>query len=37
MNQHRKFTEEFAAEAVALLHSSGRTRRQVADDLGIGL
>ena len=37
MNQHRKFTKEFAAEAVALLHSSGRTRRQVADDLGIGL
>jgi transposase len=37
MNQHRRFTKEFAAEAVALLHSSGRTRRQVADDLGIGL
>jgi transposase len=37
MNQHRKFTKEFAAEALALLHSSGRTRRQVADDLGIGL
>ncbi len=37
MNQHRKFTKEFAAEAVALLRSSGRTRRQVADDLGIGL
>ncbi len=37
MNQHRKFTKEFAAEAVALLHSSGRTRRQVANDLGIGL
>jgi transposase len=37
MNQHRKLTKEFAAEVVALLHSSGRTRRQVADDLGIGL
>jgi transposase len=37
MNQARKFTKEFAAEAVALLHSSGRTRRQIADDLGIGL
>jgi transposase len=37
MNQHRRFTKEFAAEAVALLHSSGRTRRQVADDLGIGM
>jgi transposase len=37
MNQHRRFTKEFAAEAVALLHGSGRTRRQVADDLGIGL
>ena len=37
MNQHRKFTKEFTAEAVALLHSSGRARRQVADDLGIGL
>jgi transposase len=37
MNQARKFTKEFAAEAVALLHSSGRAQRQVADDLGIGL
>jgi transposase len=37
MNQHRKFTKEFAVEAVSLLHSSGRTRRHVADDLGIGL
>jgi putative transposase len=37
MNQFRKFAKEFATEAVALLHNSGRTRRQVADDLGIGL
>jgi transposase len=37
MNQHRKFTKEFAAEAVAPLHSSDRTRHQAADDLGIGL
>ncbi len=37
MNRHRKFTKEFAAEAVALLQSSGRTRLLVADDLGIGL
>ena len=37
MNQHKRFTKELAAEAVALLPSSGRTRRQVADDLGIGL
>ncbi len=37
MNQHRRFTRDFAAEAVALLHSSGRIQRQVADDLGIGL
>ena len=34
MNQHRKFTKKFAAEAVTLLHSSGRTRRQIADGLG---
>ena len=37
MNQHRRFTKEFAAEAVALLHSSGRTRRPVSGDLGIVL
>ena len=37
MNQHRTFTGEFTGEAVALLRGSGRTRRQVAGDLGIGL
>ena len=37
MKQPRVFSKEFAAEAVALLYSSGRTRRQVADDLGVGL
>jgi hypothetical protein len=36
MDQHRKFTKEFASEAAALLHCSGRTRRQDANDLGIG-
>ena len=37
MKQPRVFSKEFAAEAVSLLHSSGRTRRQIADDLGVGL
>ena len=35
--QKRRFTKEFEAEAVRLLQTSGRTQREVADDLGIGL
>ena len=33
----RDFTDEFKREAVRLTQTSGRTIRQVADDLGIGL
>ncbi len=35
--QHRDFTEDFRHEAVRLSRESGRTVRQVAEDLGIGL
>jgi len=35
--QKRRFTKEFEAEAVRLAQTSGRTQREVADDLGIGL
>jgi transposase len=35
--QKRRFTNEFEAEAVRLVQTSGRTQREVADDLGIGL
>jgi transposase len=35
--QHRRFTREFRDEAVRLAETSGRTRREVAEDLGIGL
>ena len=34
---HRRFTQEFRDEAVRLAETSGRTRREVAEDLGIGL
>lgn len=37
MTKQRRFTKEFEAEAVRLVHASGRTQREVADDLGIGL
>ena len=33
----KRFTPEFRAEAVRLAQTSGRTRRAVAEDLGIGL
>lgn len=33
----RDFTDDFKREAVRLTQTSGRTIRQVADDLGIGL
>jgi transposase-like protein len=35
--QKRRFTKEFEAEAVRLPQTSGRTQREVAGDLGIGL
>jgi transposase len=34
---HRRFTQEFQDEAVRLAQTSGRSRREVAQDLGIGL
>ena len=37
MPQQRRFTKEFEAEAVRLVQTSGRTQREVAADLGIGL
>jgi transposase len=33
----RHFTEDFQDEAVRLAESSGRSRREIAQDLGIGL
>jgi transposase len=33
----RRFTEDFQDEAVRLAESSGRPRREIAQDLGIGL
>ena len=33
----RSFDEEFKREAVGLCQSSGRTVRQIADDLGVGV
>ncbi len=33
---HRRFAR-FETEAVRLVQTSGRTQREVADDLGIGL
>lgn len=36
MSKQRQFTDAFKAEAVQLLQTSGRTKRQVADDLGVG-
>jgi transposase len=37
MPQQRRFTKEFEAEAVRLVQTSGRTQREIADDLGVGL
>jgi transposase len=34
---HRRFTQEFQDEAVRLAQTSGRSRREIATDLGIGL
>ncbi|MCB8878481.1 transposase, partial [Acidisoma silvae] len=33
----QRFTQEFEDEAVRLVQTSGRTRREIANDLGIGL
>ncbi len=35
--QQRRFTKEFAEEVVRLVQTSGRTQREIAGDLGIGL
>jgi transposase len=37
MTKQRRFTKEFEDEAVRLVASSGRTQREVAEDLGVGL
>ena len=37
MTKRRQFTREFEDEAIRLAETSGRTRRQIADDLGIGI
>jgi transposase len=37
MTQQRRFTKEFEEEAVRLVRTSGRSQREIAEDLGIGL
>jgi transposase len=37
MSEQKRFTREFEAEAVRLARTSGRTQREIAQDLGIGL
>src|ERR671929_2310324 len=37
MTQQRRFTKEFREEAVRLAQTSGRTQREIAGDLGVGL
>jgi transposase len=37
MTKQRRFTKEFEDEAVRLVATSGRTQREVAEDLGVGL
>jgi transposase len=37
MMEQRRFTKEFANEAVRLVATSGRTQRAVGEDLGVGL
>jgi transposase len=34
---HSRFTQEFQDKAVRLAETSGRFRREIAQDLGIGL
>ena len=36
MTKQRRFTNEFEDEAVRLVATSGRTEREVAEDLGVG-
>ncbi len=33
----QRFTKEFEGEAVRLVRTSGRTKREIADDLGVGV
>jgi transposase len=33
----QRFTQDFEDEAVRLVRTSGRTRREIANDLGVGL
>ena len=37
MTKQKAFTKEFEAEAVRLARTSGQTRRQTAENLGVGL
>lgn len=37
MTEQRRFTKDFEHEAVRLAATSGRTQREIAEDLGIGL
>lgn len=37
MTKRLQFTKEFEREAVRLAQTSGRTRKEVAGDLGVGL
>jgi transposase-like protein len=37
LQQHRRFTQEFRDEAIRIAETSGQPRREVAEDLGIGL
>jgi transposase len=37
MTKQRRFTKEFENEAVRLALTSGRTQREIAGDLGVGL
>lgn len=37
MGQQKRFTKAFEDEAVRLALTSGRTRRSVAEDVGVGL
>lgn len=34
--EHRRFGKEFEAEAIRLVETSGRSQREIAEDLGIG-
>ncbi len=37
MTEQKRFTKEFEDEAVRLVGTSGQTKRQIADDLGVGV